>query len=130
MTPHEFSSPKEMLNLSSCSNDTYVLPRHAKNLAAYEEKLRNEPKKMWEFCHLEITFDIEAHLWKYLFRNGKLNNKFYPYYIRNRIKKYVNNVCNVMIKYVKFSKKRNAFTIVGHCKHNSYKSFKICGLLS
>lgn len=123
VTPEKLSVPKDVLNLSSIGNATNILPKDSHNVSFLSNKtLCNRNCSIFEG-----SFNINDNVWNKIYENGKLNTKYYPYVIRNRINKYVNNTCLITFKYVKYSKKTCDIHIYGQCKHNNNKckKFKI-----
>lgn len=123
VSPTEIKIPKELHNLSSPGKLIVdILPFGSKNKPLQEMK-----KSYYKECNFfEGSFEIDRNVWSIIYHTNKLDVKYYPYYLRNRIRKYVNNVCLIIFKYVKYLK-NNAINIYGLCKHSSYscKKFKI-----
>lgn len=83
-------------------------------------------RKVYNGCIiLEGKFDITDKQWHTIFKNGKFVKRMYPYYFRNRITKYVNNVCNIAF-YKWRALKNNKYLIFAYCRNNYYrcKNFK------
>lgn len=122
ITPENFEIADEIANLSSPLLSETVLPQNGTNCDDVLKNLRYE-----DCTILEGTFEIDKKIWDIIFDGNKLVKLYYPYYIKNRIKKLINNVCVIVFKYVKYNKKTGQIIINGICKHNNYncKKFKI-----
>lgn len=116
--------PKYILNLSSPGKYPPVLPIDSQN-----EIMSHRKNLEYKNCtFLEGSFTLSADIINLIFDDaGRLIKEYYPYVIRNRIRKYVNNVCIIIFKYVVYSKKTTDVVVFALCKHNKYgcKKFKI-----
>ena len=74
--------------------------------------------------YLEGTFKIDKTIWPLICQNNKLHPNRYPFYLRNRMARYVNNVCQIKIKYKYFSKRKQIHQVFAKCIHKC-KLFKI-----
>lgn len=119
ITPESFDIPKCFTDLSEKS-DSVVIP-----LNSYH--IDNFPTLSYNHCTiLEGTFRIKNDVMCHLVNNNRLVSKFYPSYFRNRIGKFVNNVCTIIMKYPKYMK-NGIIKIAALCKNNNYncKKFSI-----
>nr|CAH7765795.1 unnamed protein product [Callosobruchus chinensis] len=73
---------------------------------------------------LEGMFMIEDKLWAVIYKNNKLNPKYYRYVLKRNIINHVNNTCLLNFKYHKYLKKEDRIVIYAACKHNSYRCKK------
>lgn len=115
--------PVSILNVSDDHESKGVvelLPPNSRNLS--RDILSNAKYK--NCTVLEGTFEIPPNIWSQIFKNGKLHTKYYPFYFRNRINKYINNICQIVFKYVKYLKKM-IINIYAKCIHSQCKKFKI-----
>ncbi|CAH1170962.1 unnamed protein product [Phaedon cochleariae] len=118
ITPESFNIPKGF-NLSD-SNTSIVLPVNSLNVDSL-------PPSSYKQCTiLEGSFQIKNEYFDYIIKENRLINEYYPSYFRNRLKKFVNNVCTIAIKYRKYLKD-GSIKIFAICKNNNYrcKKFKI-----
>lgn len=120
ITPTDFDIPPIFLNICDTTNKGgEIIPKYSNNVKFLNNNINNK-----NFCwFLEGTFKIEDTVWNLIYKEGKLDTKLYPYYIRNKIRAYVNNTCLIIFKYVKYLK--NDIKIFGKCKHKHCKRFKI-----
>lgn len=122
ITPETYDIPKCLLNISSPNTLGEVLPKNSINC------IRQLKVSSFKDCKIiEGFFDLGIEIWHKIFKEEKLNFKYYPYCLRTKIRNHVNNVCIIIFKYVNYSKKRKLCTVYAECKYNSYscKKFKI-----
>lgn len=102
---------------------TEILPRNAAN----KDSLGSNAQCYKNCTILEGTARVGLKEWGILYKNGKLESRYYPFYIRQLIKKGINNVCLIVFKHVKYLKKCSSIILFALCKHNNYgcKRFKI-----
>lgn len=123
VTTADFDIPTEMLDLSDANVGTPVLPINSKN-----ESLRENVVLNYKDCTVfEGEFRIDDKMWRVIYDGSKLNSKHYPFYIRHRIVKFVNNTCQLAFKFVKYLKKEKNIKLFASCIHNNHscKKFKI-----
>ena len=90
VTPESFQVPKEIENLKikEQHQQDILLPKNSNNASIL-------PKSTFKNCtFLEGTTTIPKNIQSFLFSNGKLNSKFYPYILRTKIGKKINNICS------------------------------------
>nr|CAH7767639.1 unnamed protein product [Callosobruchus chinensis] len=76
---------------------------------------------------LEGMFKIEDKLWAVIYKNSKLNPKYYPYILKRNtcIIRHLNScTCLLNFKYHRYIKKEDRIVIYAACKHNSYRCKK------
>lgn len=101
---------------ANCLSDG-ILPKSTKNIG-------RSVLTPFKGCKvLEGKFKIDAKAWDTIFDGSKLVLQYYPYYLKNRIQRYVNNTCLLKINYVKYHK--NNIKLYATCKHKLCKRFKI-----
>lgn len=120
----DFAIPKSLMNLST-SPENIILPKYSKNIQGSGISYKKSTFK--ECTIFEGSFVIPQNIWETIFKEGKLIVRYYPFFIKNRIFKKVNNVCQLVIKYVKYLKRSSIINIFAECIHNNHncKKFKI-----
>lgn len=119
VTPEKFAIPRELDNLSN-DHPNAILPAGSENVTELS-------RQTYKDCNLlEGTFQIEQNIWNIITKDNKLESFYSSYYLKNRINKYANNTCTLVIKHTKYLRDKS-IKISAICKHNDYrcKKFKI-----
>lgn len=87
VTIADFHIPNVISDLSNVNVHTKVLPINAKNESSRKNNMLN-----YKHCTVfNGEFCIPDKVWRPIYDGNTLHAKYYPYYIRNRIAKFVNN---------------------------------------
>lgn len=116
-TPEKIVIPSIILNLSPAEK-SILLPLGCKNV-------QELPMSSFKDCtYLEGTFEIEDRYIKIIITKNKLNTFYSSFFLRNRISKFINNTCNIILKYTKYMK-NGTIKLFAVCQHKGCKSFRI-----
>ena len=118
ITMESFSIPDPIQNLSIIGSQDQILPLNGLNVSQDLSVYTYKDCKI-----LEGQFTLSSNIRDIIIQSGKLHPKYYPYIIRNRINKNVNNTCILIIKFVRYLKK--IVKIFAKCKHFKCKKFLI-----
>lgn len=117
LSPEVPDVPKQILNLSSPKNPN-ILPLGSININP-----RIIPRVKKDFTITEGYFELDQRLWSTIYKNNRLQKKYYPYVMKRKISNYINNTCIFIFRYVKY--KSQSITLRAECKFRNCKNFKI-----
>lgn len=114
----DFDISQTLQNLSTATMDD-ILPKGSQTSS------RKFDHTYRDCIVLEGAFKISDKQWNSIYTDKGFIPQKYEYYFRNRLVKYVNNVCQVVFKYKKYVKKTNTINIYLKCIYKNCKKFKI-----
>lgn len=119
ITPQKFHVPAPLLNLLVEDGKDIILPTGSRNV----EQL---PISTFKKCnYFEGSINLDSSFIQFTKQERTLNKSYSSYLIKNRIGKYINNVCVIVIKYTKYNKKEDSHVLYAACKQKNCKKFKI-----
>lgn len=115
----------DSLYFTPTQSNTGVLPLGTKNVEPSRHNSILINRTNYKNCSiLEGEFLITQEEWAVIYRKGKFLRVQYPTFFKNRLRKYVNNTCN--IAFYRCTTLQTCHNILAYCRHNynKCKNFK------